>query len=934
VVETEIVGRDEELAQIGAFLAQAGARALLLEGEAGIGKTTLWRAGVDLGRARGCRVLACSPSGAEATLSFAALRDLLDTAFDDAADELPEPQRHALAVALLREDAPGSPPPQGAIAAAVVGLLHRLARETPLLVALDDVQWLDAPSARLVEFAARRFGESPIALFVARRGNGQGVPLALDRAFEKRLSIVPVGPLSLGALHRMLRDRLEVGLSRPLLRRIHDASGGNPYFALEIGRLITEEHNLDPSGPLPLPEGLAELLGIRLAMLSPQARHVALAAAALHDPTVVLLERALDGDLPAMLEELASAHVLEFDGDRIRFTHPLLAATAYGSAQADGLRVLHRCLAEAVGSVEEQARHLALGADRPDPEIAGVLDEAARRARARGASATAAELAEEAVRLTPADQPREALRRTIDSAGHHFEAGDPGRARRLLDDAVEAAAPGPERADALWRLARVHVFEADHKIALGIYSQALAEAGERVEVTLEAEAGIAVAMMRMLEDLPAAARHARAAVELAEALGVTQMLPEYLGRQALIEGLLGHTQAVAIARRAAELDERASVLGTFPGGYFGRGLSAAGFILGVLLQWADDLAGARELIEAAMESSVDIGDESSVPLLLRYRATTAWLSGDWAQALRDADEGYEVALQTGQPSQQAVLAGARSLVLAHLGREDETRETAEDALGLSAETGAMFGTMLATSALGFLELSLGNAAEADRHLGPLVERMETAGIREPGAVRFVPDEVEALIALGRVDEAEALLSRVERRARRLDRPSALAAAGRCRGLLETARGRREDGLAAYRSALTEHDRAPMPFERARTLLVLGGLERRAKQKRVARDSLLQALETFESLGSRLWAGRARAELASIGGRAPSEGGLTPTEQRVAELVAEGRATKEVASMLFVSPKTVEGHLSRIYAKLGVRSRTELATRFRPGPTGS
>ena len=253
---------------------------------------------------------------------------------------------------------------------------------------------------------------------------------------------------------------------------------------------------------------------------------------------------------------------------------------------------------------------------------------------------------------------------------------------------------------------------------------------------------------------------------------------------------------------------------------------------------------------------------------MRYRATTGWLTGDWEQALRDAEEGHEVALQTGQPSQQAVLAGVRSLLLAHLGHVDEARDTAEHALDTSAQTGAMFGTMLATSALGFLELSLGDPAEADRHLGPLVERMETAGIREPGAVRFVPDEIEALVVLGRVEEAEALLSRLEERALRLDRPSALAAAGRARGLLETARGRHEDGLAALESALVEHDRIQMPFERARTLLVLGSLERRAKHKRVARDSLDEALEAFEHLGARLWVERARTELATSGAVRP------------------------------------------------------------------
>ncbi|MGZ8783552.1 MAG: AAA family ATPase, partial [Gaiellaceae bacterium] len=259
-MNTEIVGRDEEVAQVDAFLARDGPRALLLEGAAGIGKTTLWRTGIDLARARGQRVLSCSPSGAETTLSFAGLRDLLDAAFDDAADDLPAPQRHALAVALLREEGPlGNPPPPGAVAAAVVGLLHRLARETPLLVALDDVQWVDPSSASTLEFAGRRLGELPIALFVARRTNGRGVPLGLDRAFEERLTTVPVGPLSLGALHRLLRVRLEVAFSRPMLRRIHEASGGNPYFALEIGRLSAREHDLDPSKPLAVPEDLAEL---------------------------------------------------------------------------------------------------------------------------------------------------------------------------------------------------------------------------------------------------------------------------------------------------------------------------------------------------------------------------------------------------------------------------------------------------------------------------------------------------------------------------------------------------------------------------------------------------------------------------------------------------------------------------------------------------
>jgi DNA-binding CsgD family transcriptional regulator len=208
-----------------------------------------------------------------------------------------------------------------------------------------------------------------------------------------------------------------------------------------------------------------------------------------------------------------------------------------------------------------------------------------------------------------------------------------------------------------------------------------------------------------------------------------------------------------------------------------------------------------------------------------------------------------------------------------------------------------------------------------------VERMEAAGIREPGAVRFVPDEIEALITLGRLEDAEKLLTRLERRARRLKRSSALAAAARCRALLAAARGDVAFALSTLDRALAEHDRVPMPFEQSRTLLVLGEVQRRAKQKRAARETLEASLASFESFGAEIWARRARSELARIGGRAPATDALTPTERRVAELVAQGRPTKEVASELFVSVKTVEGHLSRIYAKLGVRSRAELAARF-------
>jgi DNA-binding CsgD family transcriptional regulator len=579
-----------------------------------------------------------------------------------------------------------------------------------------------------------------------------------------------------------------------------------------------------------------------------------------------------------------------------------------------------------VDELEERARHLAAGADAPDAGVADVLDQASRRARAKGAPAAAAHLAEKALHLTPPADHEHALRRRITAAAHTFEAGDPAHARRLLEEALAAAPPGQQRAEVRTRLARVHAFEADLLQATALYREALAEASAGTEVRVEAEAGLAVALMRMLTDLPAAARHARAAAAAADRRGDQAAVCELLARQGLIEGLLGRPEALQHAERTARL-ERRLLEGTEPYDEFLRGLEGSAFMLGVLLSWRDEIEAAREQFDAALARLGELGDESSLPLLLRWRAYVSWLAGDWDDAVRDAETGHDAAVQTGQPSQQAVLAALRGLVLAHQGREAEARNAADEGLQLANETGAAFGTMLGVSALGFLELSIGDAAEADRHLGPLVERMEAAGIREPGALRFVPDEIEALITLGRLEDAEKLLIRLERRARRLKRSSALAAAARCRALLAAARGDVALALSTLDRALAEHDRVPMPFEQSRTLLVLGEVQRRAKQKRAAREKLEASLASFEALGAGIWARRARSELARIGGRAPATDALTPTERRVAELVAQGRPTKRVASELFVSVKTVEGHLSRIYVKLGVRSRAELAARF-------
>jgi DNA-binding CsgD family transcriptional regulator len=242
--------------------------------------------------------------------------------------------------------------------------------------------------------------------------------------------------------------------------------------------------------------------------------------------------------------------------------------------------------------------------------------------------------------------------------------------------------------------------------------------------------------------------------------------------------------------------------------------------------------------------------------------------------------------------------------------------------------------VLNLSVLGFLELSSDRPSEAHRYLAKAVELKEAMGVREPAYFRIVPDEVEALVALGRLDEAEALLAPFEVSGRTLDRAWAMATGARCRALLFAARGDLPGASAAADEALLQHDRLPLPLELGRTLLVRGAVERRAKRKREARDTLTKALEVFDGLGASLWADKARAELARIGGRAPSSLALTPTEEKVAVLVAAGSTNREVADALFVSVHTVEANLKRIYRKLGVRSRTELASTFPSRPSGS
>jgi predicted ATPase len=451
----DLVGREAELQKLDQFLGRADGGALVIEGEPGIGKSTLWEAGVAAARRQGHAVLACRPAGSEVQLSFAALGDLLGAVLDDTLHELPQPRRRALEVALLLEEAAGPPPDQRAIGLALLGVLRLLAQAQPVLVAIDDAQWLDRPTAAVLEFALRRLRGEPVALLVAVRIDpGQHDVGDLMRAFPAdRQSRLRVEALSVAAIHRLIRSRLDVGLPRPLLLRLHETSGGNPFYALELARaLVSEGGRLRPGEQLPVPGSLQELLNARTSALPQEAQDVLLAVASLSNPTLPVV-RAACGALRAQsaLEAAAAAGVGDVLGERVVFTHPLLASAVYAQARPHERQRMHRRLAEIVRDPEAQARHLALGADGPDEDVAAALYRAAQRAFARGAPDAAAELLELSVEATPVERERDLLRRKLEAADAHVSSGAIDRATRMLEALVGELPPSDERAAVLWR---------------------------------------------------------------------------------------------------------------------------------------------------------------------------------------------------------------------------------------------------------------------------------------------------------------------------------------------------------------------------------------------------------------------------------------------------------------------------------------------------
>ena len=918
-----VVGRELELATVERVL-DCGLReysAVLLSGEAGIGKTTVWHEAVRLGEEAGFRVVRCRPGQAEAKLGFAALSDLLSPVDDETFSALPQPQRDALDAALLRAAPRAAGSASRAVAAGLLSVLRGLADQSPVLVAVDDLQWLDRPSEAALAFALRRLERTmPIALVTAVRIDGKTPTDALgfaDLPASQRERVV-LRPLSLSALYHVINAKLGIVVPRPTLQRIASVSGGNPLLAIELARALAESGARPaPGEPLPVPDETVDLLASRIAKLPQRSREVLLASALLSDPTLDSLERALGATAGDALEQVRQADLVEVRRDRVRFAHPLVGAVLASSVRPATRREMHRRLAEISPSAEERARHLALGCEGPDEAVAASLEEAAGIAERRGAPQDASELLELAWRLTPDDDATASARRQFELARSLARAGDHGRVTALLDTLLGTGTTGPLRARALELRAQTHWVAGTTEEAEACCAEALEHVGDDEEL----RARVLVTRARVTLDVDLMRRRSVEAVELLESFDESDpaLLSEALVGVAGAEYYLGNGIPADVVERGLELERLAPPLNV------GDRMSAA---LGTWLKYEGDFDGARRWLEATRQSALDEGDEGSLPYALSHLPQLELWAGHWERAEALALEHLGLAETTGQTLERLTAIYSLTLVQAHMGRVEEARERARQAL-TEAERADPWSVYQLLSVLGFLDLSLGSAEDAVQSLARAYEIYEATGSGDtPGVFENYP---EALLAVGDLETAKEVVDVFERRARKAGKAITLAPALRSRALVLAADQKLDEARSALEEALVQHERVKMPFSHARTRLVHGQVLRRLGERRAARDALERARSTFEELGAPLWAERAREELARVPIKRASGSALTAAESRVADLVVEGKTNQEVAQALFVSEKTVEANLTRIYRKLGVRSRSELAARMRePG----
>jgi DNA-binding CsgD family transcriptional regulator len=895
-----LFGRDRELEAGWRFLEGVHARGLVIAGAAGVGKTAIWRTLLDTARARGYRALVCIGESAEAKLTFVGLGDLLGEAADEVLPQLPSPQARALEVALLRVEAAAAPSAPLAIAAAVLSALRVLASSQPVLVAIDDIPWLDRASADAVVFAARRLRGEPVRFLLTRRPRSAS---ALERALAPDLVRLEVGGLSIGAIRRMLAEQAAPTFSRQLLRQIYDTTLGNPLFALELGRLLVEQGVSTAGGDLPVPETVEELLGTRLKRLSPMVRTLLLAVALNGELELAELGAITSTDT---LDDAIERGLLLVTGGRIKVSHPLVAAAAKRRSGSRERRELHLILARSAPDETLRAQHLALATSHPDPELAATVAAAAANAFARGARTEAVELGEHAVRLTPTESPERAER--LLALGSYLEtAGEPERLRELLTTNLESIPTGSLRARAWLLLSEgAHMRLDDYRRHL---ERALAEAQAdpalyarivaRMSSALISVERIADAEARTLEVLPAAER---AGGEVQRDVLFALAWARALRGQPIDDICQRWLAASAAPGHLAESPER---------------------VAGQRSVWRGEINKAKAVFDRLLALSDERGELASYVWARLHLCELALRVGDWQTAERLLDEWAETSERElfVEPYYQR----CRALLAAGRGLPDEAMKWSAEAIAQAQAIDHQWDWLESLRARGIAGLLSREPVLAAESLGTVWGHTGREGVDEPGVFPVAPDLVEALIELNELDDARAVTARLETLSEQQQHPWGLLTARRSGALISLAAPPYEEAAADQLKAVAKsYGGLGLRFDQARSLLALGRAQRRLKKWAAARGSLDLAVEAFDQIGSTGWAERARSELARVGARRPGrDGQLTASEKHVAELAAAGHSNKQIAQALFITIKTVEGHLSRAYAKLGITSRGQL-----------
>lgn len=890
-------------------------RAVLIEGPAGIGKTSLLRAGVAMAEAAGASTLFAKPVEAEVTFAYATLGELLGPALGVSRTVLSPLHRQALDAAIGSGDGDSTADHGGLeldaqrVGLAVLALWRTLVSRGPLLIAVDDAQWTDQASRDALAFALRRLGDLRARVLIATRADlaGEPPPFALAQAARPvTLERLWLEPLSMGALNQLLRTSTGTAFARPILLRIHALSGGNPFFALELARALgSAGATLRPGQELPVPGTLRELLGARMERLSPSTRRLLLVAGLSARPTVDLLHARAGQDPAALLRPAIDAGIALIEGQVVSFRHPLYASALVAEMLPEEVRSTHAWLGRSsLEDPEARVRHLALASEQPDAGLADALASAARRAKLRAAPAVAAELADLAVERTPPGRTG-SDELALWAADAWFLSGDLGAARRRAAALVPAVSGGL-RGRALLLMGLADWFDGSSREAAAILESALGDATDD-----QALLGLIHYYLAIFVDydIPAARRHALRAAALLDGTGDRGHLAAALLQAFHWTVVLGRRPPTALLRRGLEVEREGPMTDrlTSPG-----------------IWWAaiGRLTEARDRFQSLLDFDLLHGIYSNAANLLTRLAEVAFWADDWPAARRLALEACDSALANGAPAEEMSLR-LLALVDAGEGNLEAAAAAAKAGIDRTARTESFILEAAWLQVLAMVEASRGNADLVEEVTARSQTLLERAGYREPMRLDPSLERIEALASLGRPDEAATALSELEARHRRVAKPWSAAAIGRGRARIALARADPSAAIEATSVAAAGRPYRWSRFDLARVLLVRGEAHRHARSRKEAGETLARAEDLFVQLGASVWAARAADEIARLGLKRTATLALTPTEGRVARLVGQGYSTRAVAAELGISPRTVETHLASVYGKLGLSSRAEL-----------